>query len=81
MHIHDNMGDISKDYRHASDDRHFVPGEGCINWDKLLPVINNNYKGWFTFEIIPDEKLNNYSELLIELKNFIDKNKLKNKLI
>jgi|GEM_PF-3454089 len=38
----------------------------------------SNYEGWFTFEVIPDEKLNNYSELLSEINNFIKEHNLDN---
>ncbi len=71
MHAHDNFGDIIGDYKNALGDKHLAPGAGNIGWHEFINIIKDKYKGWFTFEVIPDEKLNNHLELLLNLKDFI----------
>lgn len=52
VHINDNDGIEFHDY-------HYIPFDGCIEWDKLMPALNEYYKG----------------PIMLELNNFKDATK------
>ncbi|MBN1298675.1 MAG: sugar phosphate isomerase/epimerase [Actinobacteria bacterium] len=71
MHIHDNMGDINRDYRYAMDDRHMVPGKGLIDWDRFMSAVKNSYKGGFVFEVELQKTSRNTAEAINDLSIFV----------
>ena len=52
VHFNDNDGIEFHDY-------HYIPFEGCVDWDNLMPQLNKYYKG----------------PIMLELNNFKDPNK------
>ena len=50
VHINDNDGVEFHDY-------HYIPYEGCIDWDRLMPLLNQCYHGPIMLE------LNNFKDL------------------
>ncbi len=71
MHIHDNFGDVNRDYRYAADDKHLIPGNGHIDWANFIEKVKKSYDGAFVFEIIPQPESNNIEDLLGDIKSFI----------
>ncbi len=59
IHIHDNMGKM---------DEHQCPGQGSLDFTKLLPVCKHSgYNGPFTLELFPHENILRGKEVFFDL--------------
>ncbi len=70
VHVSDNNGE---------DDTHLLPGEGNMNWDKIIATLKGrDFKGNFVFEIMDPVRDNarpvrEFAPLLEKLRNFREK--------
>lgn len=61
VHIADNDG---------RDDRHFIPGDGTIDWEEVFISLKKlGYNGYYAIDL---EKLPNYDQSFLECKKFLE---------